>query len=111
MADGSREVVLEPALPLSRPLSDQHDDADSHSLCALTVTLTLALSLTILKTTSLLPVPCTAPGSVTLLMERLRELDSRQHLSTPSVASSADSLAHGWTANLHHVVMLHRSHA
>ena len=29
------EVVLEPALPLSRRLSDHQDDAESHSSCVL----------------------------------------------------------------------------
>lgn len=35
VVDHGREVVLEPALPLSRRLGDHQDDADSHSSCAL----------------------------------------------------------------------------
>jgi hypothetical protein len=31
--EGGHEVVLEPVLPLSRRLSDQTDDAESHSSC------------------------------------------------------------------------------
>ena len=89
MADHGREVVLEPALPLSRPLSDHQDDSDSHSSCALQRSPCPCAEPDPGNDITPVPLPCnwlSDPPHVP--MEELQELDSGQHLSSPLVAFS-----------------------